>query len=103
MSASGTLSKASDEVPDADEKKPEKRPESTPPKPSPWQSLETVERPVTPRVMQQAIEEYLHDQVSAADSKEARPSEQQAGGSDPRPAGPIRVTRRADEEIPRAA
>ena len=103
ISASDTLSKAGDEVPVADEKKPEQRPESTPPKPSPWQSLETVERPVTSRVMQQAIEEYLHDQLSPTDSEEARPSKQQAGESDPKPAGPIRVTRRADEEIPRAA
>jgi S-DNA-T family DNA segregation ATPase FtsK/SpoIIIE len=102
ISASDTVSKAGDEVPDADQKKQEQRPESTPPKPSPWQSLETVERPVTPRVMQQAIEEYLNDQLSAANSKDARPPKQQAGESDPKPAGPIRVTRRADEEIPRA-
>ncbi|MGO9568952.1 MAG: DNA translocase FtsK 4TM domain-containing protein [Desulfomonilaceae bacterium] len=102
VGTSNTGLTAGDSVPDVEEEKPQPR-ESANPKPSPWKSLETVERPVTPRVMQQAIEQYLQDQLTAADSKEAESSKQQAGGSAPKHAGPIRVTRRADEEIPRVA
>lgn len=102
VGASNTRATAGEELSDADRHKPEQRRESASLKPSPWKSLGTVERPVTPRAMQQAIEEYLHDQASAADRRESQPSRKQAGGPDPKPDGLIRVTRRADEEIARS-
>jgi DNA segregation ATPase FtsK/SpoIIIE, S-DNA-T family len=102
-SASSTPLKAPEEMPEVDKDEPRSLREAAPAKASPWKSLEGVERPVTPRAMQQAIEEYLHKELSAAESKGARPSKQEAGGSDSKTAAPIRVTRRADEDIPRMA
>jgi DNA segregation ATPase FtsK/SpoIIIE, S-DNA-T family len=94
---------AGGEAHEADAEKPPQRRESATPKPSPWKAMETVERPVTPRAMQLAIEEYLRDELSAADDKVSRSSKPQTRGSNSKAAGPIRVTRRADEEIPRTA
>ena len=104
INGSSASSKTADEVSDAEElKKPQQTRQTATPKSSPWKSLETGEAPVTHRAMQQAIEKYLNDRQSAAQGKESQALGQQSGGTDLKPGpGPIRVTRRADEDISRS-
>ncbi|MGB6066300.1 MAG: DNA translocase FtsK 4TM domain-containing protein [Desulfomonilaceae bacterium] len=98
---SDEASKAAAEVPGVERKKPRQDSETSAPVPFPWKSLQKGEKPVTVRAMELAIEQYLKDKLTAGDRKEAQV--QTAKLPDSQPLRPLRVTRRADEDIPRAA